>query len=92
MPSLSPAASVCPSGLNATDSTAVVLVRLGPSGRGRVRSEMSHSRTVPSELLLASVCPSGLTVTRNVLLCTFTGSLRIALRPPWWAFRAQELL
>ena len=45
----SPLASVCPSGLNATESTAPVPpVRGWPSGRGCAGSATSHSRTVPS--------------------------------------------
>src|ERR1700756_3815602 len=57
-------ASVCPSGLNATQSTGTVLtVRGGPSGRGRTGLVTSHRWTVPSLLALASVCPSGLNAT-----------------------------
>ena len=60
VPSRLPLASVCPSGLNATESTAPVPpVRRWPSGLGCAGSATSHSRTVPSRLPLASVCPSG---------------------------------
>src|SRR5215469_3671815 len=49
VPSSLPLASVCVSGLNATESTAAVLpVRGWPSGRGRAGSATSHSRTPPS--------------------------------------------
>ena len=66
VPSALPLASVRPSGLNATESTAAVLpVRGWPSGLGRAGSATSHSRTVPSRLPLASVCPSGLNATES---------------------------
>ena len=65
VPSRLPLASVCPSGLNATESTATVppLVRGWPNGLGCAGSATSHSPTVPSRLPLASVCPSGLNAT-----------------------------
>ena len=64
MPSRLPLASVCPSGLNATESTAPVPpVRRWPSGLGYAGSATSHSEIVPSRLPLASMCPSGLNAT-----------------------------
>ena len=65
VPSSLPLASVCPSGLNATELTAprAVRVRGWPSGLGCAGSATSHSRIVPSPLPPASVCPSGLNAT-----------------------------
>ena len=69
VPSRLPPASVCPSGLNATDATTALLPVSGwPSGRGCAGSATSQSRTVPSELPLASVCPSGLNATATTML------------------------
>ena len=67
VPSRLPLASVCPSGLNATESTATVppLARGWPSALGCAGSPTSHNATVPSRLPLASVCPSGLNATES---------------------------
>ena len=75
VPSRLPLASVCPPGLNATDSTTPVPpVRGWPSGRGRAGSATSHSRTVPSALPLASVCPPGLNATEYTAAPAAKGS------------------
>ena len=56
MASVLAVARVCPSGLNATEWTALV----GPVARGPGRS---HNRAVLLTLAVAKVCPSGLKAT-----------------------------
>ena len=64
-----PAASMVPSGLNATDSTYPAAPVSGrPSGLGEAGSAMSHSRTVSSALPAASIVPSGLNATEYTVL------------------------
>ena len=71
---LVPLANVCPSGLNATESTNPSPVWVWPIMRGCAGLTTSHSRTVPSAPTLASVCPSGLNATDT------TGPLPLAVR------------
>ena len=60
VPSSLPLASVCPSGLNATESTVTVLpVRGWPSGWGSAGSVTSHSRIVPSRAAAGQGVPVG---------------------------------
>ena len=64
VPSMLPAARVCPSGLNATESTPLVgPVRGRPIWVGWAGSVTFHSRIVPSRPPAARVCPSGLNAT-----------------------------
>ena len=58
-----PATSVCPSGLNASDSMVKLPGGIWPSGRGCAGSVTSHSWIVPPLSPLASMCPSGLNAT-----------------------------
>ena len=64
-----PAASVFPSGLNATDCTYPFAPVSGlPNGLGEAGSVTFHSRTVSSALPAASVFPSGLNATEYTVL------------------------
>ena len=58
-----PVARVCPSGLNATETTAGRCPISWPSGMGWAGSVTFHSRTVLSALPVARVCPSGANAT-----------------------------
>ena len=73
-----PAASVLPSGLNATDCTYPAAPVSGlPSGAGCAGSARSHNRTVSSALPAASVLPSGLNATEYTV---FAGPVSRASR------------
>ena len=59
---------MCPSGLNATEKTALVWPVRVLSGLGWWGSLTSHNRAVWSALAVARVCPSGLKATEQTPL------------------------